>query len=306
MNLDRYWRDKAGVRRNFERAAGSYDQVSVLQRTIGQRLLEHLEVIRLTPTRIVDLGAGTGLLSAQLARRYAGAQVIQLDLAFGMLQRAGEEQRVSGRQSLLCADAEDLPLAGECVELAFSNLMLQWVSELDRALAEVYRVLHPGGLFLFATFGPDSLRELRASWAAADDYVHVNAFTDMHDVGDALVRAGFVDPVLETEPFTLIYDDVPALFKELKNLGAGNVNAGRRKTLAGGCAFRTMQSEYRRRYADNDGFPATFEAVYGHAWAPEVKQKRQGPLAPGVFPVAFPASTRSSFPHSRQDERDRP
>lgn len=287
MNEHAYRRDKTGVRRNFNRAAGSYEQVAVLQRTIGQRLLERLEVIRLAPARILDLGAGTGRLSAQLAQRYARAQVIQLDLALAMLQQAGQGQTICSRQHLLCADAETLPLADECAELAFSNLMLQWVARLDETLAEVYRTLRPGGLLLFATFGPDSLVELRESWAGADDYVHVNAFTDMHDVGDALVRAGFIEPVMETEPFTLVYDDVPALLRELKNLGAGNVNAGRRKTLTGKRALHAMQTEYRRRYGNDDGLPATFEAIYGHAWAPEVKRKRQEELEPGVFPVTF-------------------
>ncbi len=289
MNEDAYRRDKTGVRRNFNRAAGRYDQVAVLQQTIGARLLERLDVIKLTPLRILDLGAGTGRLSAELAQRYPRAQVIQLDLAFGMLQQAGQGKGFCARQRLLCADAEALPLTGECVEFAFSNLMLQWVSRLDQALAEVYRTLRPGGLLLFATFGPDSLMELRESWAAADDYVHVNAFTDMHDVGDALVRAGFVEPVMETEPFTLVYEDVPALLQELKSLGAGNVNAGRRKALTGARALRAMQAAYRRRHGNDDGIPATFEAIYGHAWVPEVKQKRQEDLEPGVFPVAFRA-----------------
>lgn len=294
MNDPAYQRDKTGVQRNFSRAAAGYEQVAVLQQTIGQRLLERLEVIRLTPQRILDLGAGAGRLSAQLAQRYDRAQLVQLDLALGMLQQAAQNRGFSGRQSLLCADAEDLPVTGECMEFVFSNLMLQWVAQLDRTLVEAHRVLRPGGLLLFATFGPDSLVELRESWASVDDYIHVNAFTDMHDVGDALVRAGFVDPVMETEPFTLVYDDVAALCKELKHLGAGNVNAGRRKTLTGARAFRAMQAEYRRRYARADGVPATFEAIYGHAWVPGVKQQRQEGLEPGVFPIAFSTATRSS------------
>ena len=300
MNDPAYQHDKTGVQRNFSRAAPDYERVAVLQQTIGQRLLERLEVIKLTPQRILDLGAGAGRLSVQLAQRYHRARLVQLDLALGMLQQAGQEPDFSARQSLLCADAEDLPLAGECVEFAFSNLMLQWVTQLDRTLAEVYRVLRPGGLLLFATFGPDSLAELRASWARVDDYVHVNAFTDMHDVGDALVRAGFVEPVMETESFTLVYDDVPTLCRELKSLGAGNVNAGRRKTLTGAGAFRAMQAEYRRRYAHAEGVPATFEAIYGHAWVPEVKQPRQAELEPGVFPITFSTSSPQAAPIRRE------
>lgn len=292
MSGDPYRRDKASIRRNFERAAGSYDQVAVLQQTIGERLLERLDVIRLEPRRILDLGAGTGRLSAQLAQRYGPAQVIQVDLAYNMLRRPGQITDGDGSPILLCADAETLPVADGCAEFAFSNLMFQWVSRLDEALGEIYRSLRPGGLLQFSTFGPDSLAELRDSWARVDEHVHVNAFTDMHDVGDALVRAGFVDPVMETETFTLIYDDGLALMKELKSLGATNVNAGRRKSLTGKRALQALLAEYET-HRQADGLPATFEAIYGHAWVPETKQGRREDREQGVFPVSFRARART-------------
>ncbi len=283
---DPYQRDKTGIRRNFNRAAGGYDQVAVLQQTIGERLLDRLHAIRLEPAQILDLGSGTGRLSAQLAQRYVAARVVELDLSFNMLKQSSTNTDVAGAR--ICADAEQLPIADETVEFAFSNLMFQWVARLDRALEETFRTLRPGGLLLFSTFGPDSLAELRESWSGVDDHVHVNAFTDMHDVGDALVRAGFVDPVMETETFTLVYDDGRALLRELKALGAGNVNAGRRKSLTGKQNLQAMLAAYQCRYG-NDGLPATFEAVYGHAWVPEIKQERREELEPGVFPVAFRA-----------------
>ncbi|MYH68724.1 MAG: malonyl-ACP O-methyltransferase BioC [Gammaproteobacteria bacterium] len=288
MSDDPYRRDKAGIRRNFNRAAGGYDELSVLQQTVGYRLLDRLDVVRLEPARILDLGSGTGRLSARLAQRYDPARVIQLDLAFKMLKQSSRRRKLADRSSLLCADAENLPIASACVDVAFSNLMFQWVSRLDRALAEIYRSLRPGGLLLFSTFGPDSLAELRASWSGVDDHVHVNAFMDMHDVGDALVRAGFVDPVMETETFTLVYDDGLALMRELKALGAGNVNAGRRRSLTGKRKLRDMLAEYKRRFG-NDGLPATFEALYGHAWAPEVKRDWRDAPEPGVHPLTFRA-----------------
>lgn len=283
-----YLRNKAEIRRNFNRAAGGYDRVALLQQTVGERLLDRLDDIRLQPARILDLGSGTGSLSARLAQRYAPARVVQLDLSFNMLKQSVRNKDFAGRSVLLCADTENLPIADDCSEFAFSNLMFQWVSRLDRALEEIYRALRPGGLLLFSTFGPDSLFELRESWSGVDDHVHVNAFTDMHDVGDALVRAGFADPVMETEAFTLVYDDGLALMRELKSLGAGNVNAGRRKSLTGKRRLRDMLTEYRRRYGNN-GLPATFEAVYGHAWVPETKQDRRQDREQGIFPLSFRA-----------------
>ena len=277
-------RDQALLRRNFDRAASGYDQVAALQRVVGSRLLERLDPIRLSPRRIIDLGAGTGRPAAQLARCYGEAEVTELDLAFNMLAESRRRKPLA-RRHFLCADAERLPLIDACAEFVFSNLMLQWASRLDRALAEARRVLKPEGLILFSTLGPGSLAELRESWARVDDRVHVNAFIDMHDVGDALIRAGFADPVMETERFTLLYEDGMALMRELQQLGASNVNKGRPRALTGKRKLQGMLAEYETRRRDGR-LPATFEAVYGHAWA------AAPPPVPGDFipirPVAAP------------------
>lgn len=278
-----YQRDQALLRRNFNRAARGYDQVAALQRVVGERLLERLDPIKLSPRRIIDLGAGTGRLAAQLARRYGEAEVAQLDLAFNMLVESRRRKPLT-RRHFLCADAEGMPLIDACAEFVFSNLMLQWASRLDRALAEARRVLKPEGLILFSTLGPGSLAELRESWARVDDRVHVNAFIDMHDVGDALIRAGFADPVMETEGFTLLYDDGKALMRELQQLGAGNVNQGRRKALTGKRKLQGMLAEYETRRRDGS-LPATFEVVYGHAWA--AARPAPGDFIP-IQPVAAP------------------
>ena len=286
MNAAPQHREKSGIRRNFEGVADSYDKVAVLQQVIGERLLERLEAIRLEPALILELGSGTGRQAVHLSRCYRTARIVQLDLAMSMLIKSRENNGPAKRQHLLCADAEYLPLADNSADFAFSNLMFQWVSDLDRAFAEIFRTLKPGGLLLFSTFGPDSLMELRNSWASVDDYVHVNAFTDMHDVGDALLRAGFAEPVMETETFTLVYDSGKALMRELKMLGAGNVNAGRRRTVTGKGKLLAMLAEYGSRYG-KDGMPATFEVVYGHAWVPEPEPDRRKAQEPGVYPIGF-------------------
>ncbi len=144
--------------------------------------------------------------------------------------------------------------------------MLQWCDDLDAVFAEVRRVLKPGGLLTFTTFGPDTLMELRRAWSSVDGYVHVNQFLDMHDIGDALVRAGLAEPVLDVERYTLTYPDAIVLMRDLKAIGAHNVTAGRparahrpRSRLPRMCA---AYEAYRR-----DGrLPATYEVVYGAAW----------------------------------------
>ncbi len=265
--------DKRQVRRAFDRAAADYDRVAVLQREVGTRLLERLDYIRLQPHTIADIGTGTGHLSKALAQRFKKARVIATDLAPNMVRAARRHAaplaRLLHRQSFVCCDAERLPFAPQAVDMIFSNLTLQWCSDLDKVFAEFRRLLKPGGLALFSTFGPDTLKELRDSWAAADKAVHVGAFIDMHDIGDALLRSGFADPVMDAERFTLTYADVYGVMNELKALGAHNAATGRPRTLTGKGRLRAMAAAYER-YRDNGILPASFEVVYGLAWAPAV------------------------------------
>lgn len=262
--------DKRRVREAFDRAAARYDEAAVLQREVGTRLVERLELIRLQPERILDLGAGTGHCSAALAARYPKARLLSLDLAPGMLQRARSRlnwwQR--RRHQYVCADAEALPLADASVDLLFSNLTLQWCADLERTFAEFRRVLRPGGLLLFSTFGPDTLKELRAAWAAVDGGAHVNEFVDMHDIGDAMLRARLADPVMDREDITLTYGEVRTLLHDLKAIGAHHVNAGRAPGMTGKGKFRRMLEAYEA-YRRDGRLPATYEVLYGHAWALE-------------------------------------
>ena len=140
-----------------------------------------------------------------------------------MLQAAGRRQPWLRRFARVQAAAERLPLADASVDLILSNLMLQWCDP-DAVFAEFRRVLAPSGLLCFTSFGPDTLRELRSAWSKVDSRTHVHQFIDMHDIGDALVRAGFSSPVLDVERYTLTYLDVGRLAADLKNTGARKVS----------------------------------------------------------------------------------
>jgi len=253
------------MRRAFERASRTYDHAAVLQTEVRQRLLSRLEYVKLEPELIVDAGCGTAHAARELKRRFPRARVIALDIATGMLREAQRQQGWRRRFERVCADAERMPLADASVDLIFSNLMLQWCDVPDTALREFQRVLKPRGLVTFSTFGPDTLMELRAAWAAVDRRPHVSRFIDMHDLGDALVRARLAEPVLDVERFTLTYDTALGLMRDLKAIGAQNATAGRTAGLTGRARFAAVTAAYERfRVADR--LPATYEVVLGQAW----------------------------------------
>jgi len=285
MNMDDYEIDKRLVRTSFDRAADHYDECAVLQREVGNRLLERLDCIHLQPGCIIDAGAGTGHQSRLLLDKFADATVFSLDLSKRMLQTNRQVSSRQTRQEFICADIEQLPLASHSVDLLFSNLTLQWVQNYDALFDEINRVLKPGGLLLFTSFGPDTLIELRSSWAAVDQQVHVNAFIDMHDIGDAMVRAGLADPVMDVEHIQLTYPDAWQLMRELKQIGAHNMSRGRHHRITGKQRFLAMIAAYEQFRSDGR-LPASYEIIYGHAWG--TGTNRQQAAADGG--VAIPVS----------------
>ncbi len=282
--VDDYRLDRRDVRRAFERAATGYEAVAVLQQRVAAEHLGRLDLVRLEPAVVVDLGAGTGAGTLELRRRFGRSLVVAIDLAEAMLRLAGRRQRWFRRFHRVCADATQLPLPDSSVDLLYSNLAIHWCDDLDRVFAECRRVLRPGGLLTFTTYGPDTLVELRRAWAAADHRVHVNRFIDMHDLGDALVRAGLAEPVMDVERYTLTYGTVHDLMRDLKSLGGHNVNAGRSRSLTGKGKLEQMLAAYEPARVEGR-LPATFEVVFGHAWAPA-----ETPRARAGAEVAVPVS----------------
>jgi len=264
--------DKKLLRRSFERAADTYDAAAVLQHEVCRRMDERLDLIKHQPAVILDAGSGTGNALPALRARYPKARIIACDLALTMLQRSRVhtswwKSLLGQSTSALCGDIEQLPLVTGSVDFAWSNLALQWMNDPDRAFAEFHRVLAPGGLLMFSTFGPDTLKELRAAYSGVDQHTHVSRFIDLHDIGDILVKRGFADPVMDMETFTLTYSDVRALMYDLKAIGAHNVTQSRPLGLTGKSRFAAVTAAYEPLRREGK-LPATFEVVYGHAWKP--------------------------------------
>ncbi len=286
--LDQYHIDKVRVRASFNRAANTYDAAAVLQKRVREEMLSRLDLVNIKPKAILDAGCGTGHGSFALQKRFSNANIVSLDLAFNMLQQTKLQrpwlqkclQKMLHQQHLLCADIESLPIASNSMGLVWSNLALQWCNNLDGAFSELMRVLQPEGLLMFSTFGPDTLKELRA--ATTNGHTHVSRFIDMHDIGDALIRAGFSTPVLDVEHYTLTYDDVKSVMTDLKSIGAHNATAGRARGLQGRGFLQNLVQNYEQfRVAGK--LPATFEVVYGHAWKAQSKPQ----LDDGYAPITF-------------------
>jgi malonyl-CoA O-methyltransferase len=283
---------KRAIRNSFERAAAHYDEAAFLQQEVARRLDDHLDGVKIEPQRILDAGCGTGFGASLLRARFPRADVIGLDLAQAMLRQALLRQRGGVWEQLrarlipgtphfqaLCGDLEQLPLARASMDMVWSSLALQWVgggvAGLGASFKDMHRVLRPGGLLIFASFGPDTLKELRAASTGLDGYQHVNRFIDMHDVGDALVHAGFSNPVMEMEQITLTYADLPALLRDLKQIGAHTVLEERRAGLMGKTAWRRLRDNYEC-FRQDGRLPASYEVVYGHAWAERARTLDDG------------------------------
>jgi malonyl-CoA O-methyltransferase len=289
MTVNRGTLKRKDVRRRFDRAALLFDEADFVHRATFAALIERLAPVVIGPSRILDLGAATGRGSRELAKAFRKSRVISCDWSGEMLRIARRKKPLLSKLAELQGDAMHIPLQTGSIDLVFANLLLPWIGDLPACVREIARVLKKGGVFAFATLGPDSLLELRAAWSVDDDYDHVNSFPDMHDVGDALVQGGLADPVLDIDRLAITYRDSNSLYRDLTASGARNSLANRRKTLTGKQRFDAVK---RTLATGTDGgeLSLTLELVYGHAWG-------TGPRArTGEYVVAPAEITRRQRP----------
>ncbi len=261
--------DKKTVRQHFERAADSYDAAAVLQKEVANRLVERLDYIKIQPGRVLDVGCGTGFVTADVLKRYPGAQVLALDIAHGMASKSRQCGNWLRRPKVICGDAEQLPIKTQSIDLIVSSLMLQWSNDLNKTFQGFHATLAPNGLLLFASFGPDTLKEIRQSWAQVDQLPHTSDFADMHEIGDSLLQAGFIDPVTDMEMITMTYANVRQLMRDIKHIGASNSQRERQKGLMGKHKLRAFEQAYEQFKTADGLYPASWEIIYGHAWVGE-------------------------------------
>lgn len=250
--------DKHRIAESFSRAAVSYDDAAELQRQVGHGLLERLP--EAAPQVVMDLGSGTGYFTPLLRRRFAEAHLVSLDLAQGMLDYA-RRHRPDGRASWICGDAEQLPLRDASLDLAFSSLAIQWCERPERLFAELHRVLRPGGRFVAATLGPETLHELRRAWAAVDGHTHVNRFLPRGHLLAAM-PPGLEVRGFEVERRVLGYPELRQLTQSLKGIGAHNMNQGQPTGLTGRARLQAFRDAYEAQRNADGLLPATYEVYY--------------------------------------------
>ncbi|MGQ0512062.1 MAG: methyltransferase domain-containing protein [Betaproteobacteria bacterium] len=266
--------DARVARLRFARAAATYAAASRLEAEVGSRMLERLDFVKIAPRRVLEAGCGPGRESAALLRRYPGAALVELDFALPMLRRERSLlSRLVARPAAMrvCGDMQRLPLADGSMDLAWSNMALHWTADPQAALRELARATAADGLLLFSTLGPDTLTELRAAAGAA----RVHRFADMHDVGDALVAAGFSAPVMDTERLTVTYAGGEALLADLRASGQTCAASSRPRGLAGRRFREALDAALAARMRD-ERLPVTFEVVYGHAWKGAPRKRADG------------------------------
>ncbi len=255
---------KEMVRQSFDDASQGYNQFTSLQRLIGDRLLAQCGARTQTFKRVLDIGSGTGYLTKKLSELEAVENLYALDIAAGMLQQTKRNLGDYQVKGLICADAEKLPLTDKVMTTICSNVAFQWCDDLAKVFGQAHRVLETGGSFVFSTFGPSTLHELKASWQTIDKAVHVNSFVNESEIRENLLLAGFKNISIVSEDIVKYYDSPKQLMLDLKGMGAHNINRGRRLGLTGVQRFKSMLLEYEA-LRTKQGIPATFQAVYVYA-----------------------------------------
>lgn len=248
------------VRRQFKRANGVFGEHNAVFQNVSERLLARLELLAIEPQKVLDLGARDGYQLKALQARYPEAQIVGADPAITSAGKSRWWARAKSAQRLSC-DPHALPFGDGSFDLVLSNLLLPWCHEPTRVYDEVARVLSQNGAFMLTSAGPDTLQEYAQLWRGVDSAEHVFGIADMHNIGDALLAAGFAAPVLDREAIVVDYWSVDALQAELAHLGAANIACGRRAGL--------MSPKVRKMIRESVSearFSVTLELVHAHGW----------------------------------------
>ncbi|KTC65403.1 biotin synthase (plasmid) [Legionella adelaidensis] len=253
------------VSKSFNKVANDYETFAKVQKEIGLRLFERLELLKITPKYVLDLGSGTGIFTSLLKKKYPKAEVIAFDIAHQMLLTGKKKQTWRLKWNSISGDMLRMPFPDGMIDLVFSNQVIHWSPSLPRLFSEINRIMNVNGCLMFSSLGPDTFCELRKAWGAVDSFAHANEFLDMHDLGDILLKEQFLDPVVDMEKLVVHYNSFVRLIHALKMQGVRNVHSKRNAGLTGKTAWLKFEEAYNQLKV-SDHFPLSYEIVYGHAW----------------------------------------
>ena len=259
--------DKEYKRKVFNRNAKTYDEYSSLQNKISDNLFKKLDLIEVRPNFILDLGCGTGRNGGILKEKYQNIRLINYDFSINMLQEAKKNQhKVLGAKSeFICGDIEKLSFSENTFDVIWSTSSLQWCNNLSDIFKRAKLILKPGGLFIFSTFGPNTLFELKNVTKRISNYQKTNNFLDVLSIKDKLVKEGFSNPVIDSEEFCLTYQNINKLFLDLRKIGATSGFKSKKIGLSGKSFLKLISDGYKE-YSYDGIYPATYEPVYCYAW----------------------------------------
>jgi len=259
--------EKKRIARSFSQAASSYDSHASLQRNVADRLLRQLKQDA-SVHRVLDLGSGTGYCTNELYDLYPNAEIVNLDIAEAMLVFASNRHKSkSFKEKSICADAEALPFIGNTFDIIFSSLSIQWCQNYSVLFSELKRVLKPQGKFHISTFGPETLQEVTQAWQKVDSFVHVNHFNTDAFLVNEINNNAFSEVQIEIEPMLTYYQSFEKLARELKSIGARNMNAGQGHGLNGRRKLLRLKQAFEQNFDNKLGIPVTYQVYYLQAQA---------------------------------------
>jgi len=287
------------IRKQFDQTADHYDRHAAIEQEVCRRLLERCDFHRRAPEVIMDLGCGTGQGSEALKGRFRRAQVIGVDASTGMLEKARCRSTLFRPLRVVCADIGRLPFAGYSTDMIFSSLTMHFCPTPTTLFDEFRRILRPDGILLFAALGPGSMTELSDAWKEVGVTASLRPLPDVMALGDALLAAGFSEPVVDMERITVQYRSLRALADELACTGTSLLMRGVAEWTV---EIRRLEAALAAGQGDV-GFPVSFEILYGTAFGPPEGQPRRtadGDIA--TFSVDSLLKSRPMGYHDRGQE----
>jgi len=238
--------------KGFGAQAAVYDEVAHVQADVARRLAARLGG---SPARILEIGCGTGLLSAHLTAKFPAAKLVLTDVAPEMLLQARGKFGTGPAYCVMDGQHPDASLGA--FDLIVSSLAFQWFDDLPGALVRLAAMLAPGGVLAFATLGAESFAEWRAAHVEMGlacglrDYVAAEMFPWPAGVAGRLS----VEVIEEWHPSGRDFA------RGMKRLGAATAPLEHRPVGSG--KFRALLKRFE------NGFTARYEILYGVITRPQ-------------------------------------